>query len=361
MNILLIAYHPSEALVLKNISSILKEKHNVKVLFTEKEGIVEQIIKTFDISYSKIGYSRRSLIGKYISAFLIVLKLLKEVIYFKPNIVFSSASIYSGLVTKLLKIHHICYLDTETAVFHLKYAIKFIDTLLIPDCFYLNFSSKKVIRFKGYKELSYLHPNYFKRDSHVLGKYGLSSSDKIVLLRFSALKAMHDVGLNSYSNFEDKIYYYLGCFEKKAKVFISMTEKELGVKFQKYRLNIDPNDYINILSFCTLYIGEGTSSASEAGLLGVPWIVLRPQPLGYLNDQEHKYKLGFRTSDIDKAFLRAMEWLDNDLLLSIWKEKASQVINDKIDVASFFSWFIENYPKSHQILNQNSDYQLNFK
>jgi len=33
---------------------------------------------------------------------------------------------------------------------------------------------------------------------------------------------------------------------------------------------------------------------------------------------------------------------------------------DKIDVASFFTWLIENYPNSLRIIRENPDHQYNF-
>jgi hypothetical protein len=37
------------------------------------------------------------------------------------------------------------------------------------------------------------------------------------------------------------------------------------------------------------------------------------------------------------------------------------MLNEKIDVTSFLTWFIENYPESEKIMKDNPDYQLNFK
>ncbi len=44
-----------------------------------------------------------------------------------------------------------------------------------------------------------------------------------------------------------------------------------------------------------------------------------------------------------------------------WKRKKEKMLQDKIDVTAFMVWFIENYPASFKTMNENPDYQFNFK
>ena len=37
------------------------------------------------------------------------------------------------------------------------------------------------------------------------------------------------------------------------------------------------------------------------------------------------------------------------------------MLDDNIDVTSFFTWFIENYPESQKIMKENPGYQYEFK
>ena len=182
------------------------------------------------------------------------------------------------------------------------------------------------------------------------------------MLRFSALNASHDIGLKSKADQDyEKILYYVKELSKYARVFISCTEKELGPEFIEYKLKIHPSQYIHLLSYCTLYIGEGTTTASEAGVLGVPWINIQEAKRGYLIDQEKNYKLGLRISDLEKAFEIALEWIKSDDIKLIWQEKRQKLLLDKIDFTTFLVWFIENYPDSHSIIKNNPDYQNRFK
>ena len=43
-----------------------------------------------------------------------------------------------------------------------------------------------------------------------------------------------------------------------------------------------------------------------------------------------------------------------------WQAKRQVMLKDKIDVTAFYVWFIENYPKSVNILKENPEYQNRF-
>ena len=363
MNILFVNFHPVDSQVVRFVGKeLIIKKHNVLFAFAEKEGIIQQIIQYDNFKHTKIGKSKSSIQGKITNILQLGVRLTKIISEFKPDIVFSPTSLYAGLIAKLHKIPVISWGDTETATTNLKYSLPFIDSLLIPDCFYAKLkNNNKVVRFNAYKEIAYLHPNWFVPDDEVLKKLNLNKNDKIVLMRFSALNAMHDIGLKSVGdNCREQILGYIQEIEKYAKVYISTTERDPGEEFKKYELKIHPSEYIHFLSFCSLYIGEGTTTASEAGVLGVPWINIQKTTRGYLIDQEKNYKLGFRTDNVDKAFQTAIEWIQKDDLKIGWQVKRDKLLNDKIDVSSFLIWFIENYPKSHKIMKENPEYQNRF-
>ena len=363
MNILVVNFHPVDSHFYKNIGLTLK-KHGSDVLFLvlEKENIVEKIAKSYGFNTIKIGEIGANSFKKIIRLPGILFKFILNVLKFKPDIIVSATSPYSGITSKLFGIDSIGFTDTETATFNNKIAFSLFRSILTPSCFGGDVPSKKHISFNGYKELAYLHPNWFVPDDEVLKKLNLNKSDKFVLMRFSALHAMHDIGLKSVGdNYKEQILKYIQEIEKYAKVYISTTEHNPGGEFKKYELKIHPSEYIHFLSFCSLYIGEGTTTASEAGVLGVPWINIQKTTRGYLIDHEKNYKLGFRTDNVDKAFKTAIEWIQKDDLKIGWQVKRDKLLNDKIDVSSFLIWFIENYPESHKIMKENPEYQNRFK
>ena len=365
MKVLFIVYHPVDPyIVFETAAKIEKDGGETFFIIVEKENIIKKIVDSKGFKNKVIGESKKSFTGKVVTAFNIIYQIYNITKRFKPDIVFSPTGPYTSFAFKYSKIPLICWEDTETATFNYKYSYKRIDSLLLVEPFYLDISAEKIIRFNGYKELAYLHPNIFKPNPDVLKELNLSIKDKIVLMRFSALNAMHDIGLTSevLTN-EDKILNFIKKIEKKyqVRVFISMTERNLSDEFKNYRLNLAPDKYTHLLAFCTLYLGEGTTTASEAGVLGVPWINIQHTKRGYLIDQEENYSLGFRTDNLEYALEKAEEFLQDDKILEQWKLKRGKLLKDKIDVSGFLTWFLTNYPDSHHIMKRNPNYQNQFK
>ena len=360
MRIIFVCYHPVEPHLYANIAKRLSAKHSVSFLVLEKEGIEKELLDFYGFHYDEIMINKNS--KKFKAALSLIYKFYSILKKIQPGVIVSATSPFIAIAAKLLCIPTIGYTDTETASFNNRFAFPFFNCVLIPAVYYSRVPAAKSIRYSGYKEFAYLHPNQFKPDGSVLEKLKIGPGEKIVLLRFSALKAMHDIGLESVADSKiEKILYYIKELDKSARVFVSMTEKDLGPAFEKYRLRIHPAEYTNFLAHCTLYIGEGTTTASEAGVLGVPWVNIQKATRGYLIDQEENYGLGFRTDDIDFAFKKGLEWLQDNTLQDQWKIKREKLLKDKIDVTAFFTWFIENYPESFKIMKENPSYEQRFK
>ncbi len=364
MKVLFVVNHPVDPyIVFETARRIEEDGGQCFFVIIEKEGIIKDIVDSYNFENKVIGTAKASFSGKVLNALKIVNGINRVVKKFKPDLIFSPSTPYTSLACQFNKVPLVGWQDTETATFSFKYSNKRMNSLLLIDSFYKDLTSDNIIRFNGYKELAYLHPNIFTPDVTVLDELGLISSDKIILMRFSALNAMHDIGLKSTASTSDeKILNFIKKVEKDydAKVLISVTERDLDVRFDSYKLVIEPSKYIHLLAFCSLYIGEGTTTAAEAGILGVPWIALRDKALGYLIDQEENYGLGFRIAEIEPALEKAEEFLKNKNIKAEWKRKKEKLLSDKIDVSAFLTWFIKEYPMSHQIMKDNPDYQDKF-
>ena len=105
--------------------------------------------------------------------------------------------------------------------------------------------------------------------------------------------------------------------------------------------------------------------AVEASLLGTPNIRFNDfaAEIGVLNELEEKYKLtvGIKTNNPELLLETVNKMLSESDLFKKTKDLAKAMLKDKINVPTFFVWFIENYPKSKKIMKVNPDYQNNFK
>ena len=355
MKILIDIGHPAHVHYFRNFIKIMQEKeHDILVIARDKE-VSQILLKKYNISYITRGKGADSLLGKTLYLMKTNIFLLLKSFSFKADIFLSFSSPYVSQVAWVLRKPHIAFTDTEHANLENKASLPFSSVVLTPACFTKELGEKH-IKFNSFMELFYLHKNYFS-PSPVLNILNLKKNDKYIILRFVSWGASHDVGHAGLSD-EVKIEI-VNRLSKDYKVFIS-SEKNLPKHFSKYKLCISPEKMHDVLAHATLFVGEGATMASECAMLGTPAIYVNSLTAGTLEAEEESGNIfGFRNS---KGVLeKALELLDENNLEDTFQIKRKKLLKDNIDITAFTVWFIENYPKSVDILKENPDYQLRFK
>ncbi len=123
--------------------------------------------------------------------------------------------------------------------------------------------------------------------------------------------------------------------------------------------------FINILSinalgsFGRLYLGgeERDILAAEAAVLGVPGVFLNNQGTYYTRELENKYGLVFNYTeskkDQESSIRQGVEILTSPGILETWQNRRQLMLKDKIDVTDFLLWFVEHYPESKKLMQNN--------
>jgi hypothetical protein len=62
-----------------------------------------------------------------------------------------------------------------------------------------------------------------------------------------------------------------------------------------------------------------------------------------------------------KHFSKIEELLAVPNVKKEWQARRQKMLSKKIDYTQFLIWFIENYPESRKIMQENPDYQWKFK
>jgi len=353
MKIIVGISHPKHVYIFKNpINELVKRGHGVKVIAVEKE-ITKYLLNQFNISYTVIGKNQPKLYRKLLALprwEYLTYKIAKE---FKPDIFVGRALSHLAHVSAIFKKPFIMFEDTEHATKVQKICLPFTNVIVTPDC-YKNDFRKRHIRFDGYFELAYLHPNYFKPEPGVLDDLGLSKDDKFIIVRLGLWSAIHDTHSSGIKHGSE--LKFVKSLEQYGCVFIT-SERELPTSLQKYRLSIRPENIHSILSFAQLYVGEGETMAVESAILGTPAIDIEAITSqqgtfditaihGNADELVNKYKLMFAFSDQNQALKKAIELLEDKQLKKKWAEKREKLLKDKIDVTAFMTEFIEKYPES---------------
>jgi predicted glycosyltransferase len=305
------------------------------------------------------GQHFKNLGGKIYGIFKFDYRLYKEAKIFKPDLFLSMASIYAAHAAFALRKPHIAFEDSEPVFEHQILYVPFTDHILTPIGLKKNFGAKQ-IRYPGFNEISYLHPNYFNPDQSILKMLNVNENEKYTLVRFVSFKASHDIGVKGFSN-KDKITL-INRLKKYGKVFIT-SEGNLSDNLKKYSVKIPPSKLQDALYYAFLYIGDSQTMATEAALLGTPAIrcnsfAKTKREMSNFIELEEKYKLvvNFNIKNKNAAMDKAVSFFNNEKLKEEWIERKDILFSNKIDVTKFLIWFVENYPNSVKIINNTPEY-----
>lgn len=356
MKILIDIGHPAHVHYFKNFIKIMEKKGHEFLIISRNKEIEHYLLNKYNIPFFDRGKGKKSILGKTTYLFKTDYLIFKETKKFKPDILLSFDSLYLAHVSKLLSIPYIAFDDTEHAKLEHALSFPFTKVILTPSCYNKDLG-KKQIRFNGYMELCYLHPNYFTPDPSILDLLEVKQDEKYVIMRFVSWNASHDIGQSGLSlEIKRKIVNELS---KYAKVFIS-SEGELPDDLKKYKIKIPPEKMHDALAFATLFVGEGATMASECAMQGTPAIYVNSLTAGTLEEQQN-YGLLFSYRNSNSVIEKAVELLKTSDLKQQFQQRREKMLVDKIDVTAFMVWFVENYPESAKIMKENPDYQYRFK
>ena len=363
MNILFYLGHPAHYHLFKHVISYFKEKgHGVHVLIKKKD-VLEDLLDEEGVEYLNIFPKTRG--GSKMAMAKTILKrnylLMNYCRKNKPDLLVGT-SVENTHIGKLLGIPSINVNEDDHDVVPLYSQLSYplANTILAPSSCSTGRWEYKTIHYEGYHELSYLHPQQFTPDRRIAEKY-IDPARKSFLIRFAKLNAHHDKGIRGISpEIADNIIKKL---EPQGKVYIT-SEKKLDRQFEPYRININPIDMHHVMAFSHLYIGDSQTMAAEAGVLGTPFIRFNDfvGRIGYLNELENRYQLGYgiSPSEPEKLFSVIDFLLDMRSSKEFFQARRMTMLKDKINVNRFLIWFLENFPKSKQIMNRMPAYQHNF-
>jgi hypothetical protein len=275
-----------------------------------------------------------------------------------PDILVGIGSIRAAHASLLLKKPCISFEDTEHATEQIRLYLPFAASVCTPSCYRGDIGPKQ-IRYNGYHELAYLHPDRFTPNPTVLTELGLTEGDPFIVVRFVSWQASHDVGQHG---IRDKVGL-VKALEEYGRVLIT-SEGALPEELQAYQIRVSPEKLHDLLYYATLYVGEGSTTASECAVLGTHAIYVNTLPLGYIAEEDEKYHLvsdfSGRDCTDETVLAEARRLLQNPDLREEGKEKAKALVQDKIDVTAFMVWFVEDYPESVSLMKSRPDIQQQF-
>ncbi len=356
--------HPAHFHLFKNtIKNLEKNGHKVSVLIKKKD-ILEDLLIRSNIQYKNILPEGRKdhKAGIALGMLKRDLRLFAFCLVNRPDLLVGT-SIEIGHVGTLLRTPSINVNEDDAAAVPLysKISYPWCTHILAPQVCNNGKWENKSIKYEGYHELAYLHPNHFTPSRDLVESY-FSTEEPYFLIRFAKLTAHHDEGIKGISN--ELARKIIEILSPRGRVYIT-SERELSPEFEPYRMAINPLDIHHVMAFASLYIGDSQTMAAEAGVLGTPFVRFNDfvGRIGYLAELENKYNLGFgiKPDNPEKLLSVVKDLADTENLRQEFSRRRQKMLDEKIDTTQFMTWFIENYSKSVDTMRENSDYQYTFK
>lgn len=336
---------PAHVHLYKNVIKSLELSGHQAIILARNYGDTVNLLDEMGFEYFVYANVPDSKYGKILALPFNVLTAYSFLRKKKPDLLVGMG-VYSAYTSQLLHKKCIIFNDSEPTPFQFMIFKPFVDVVLTPSSFTIDLGPKH-IKFNSFKEIAYLHTNYFTPDVKIHDFLGISQNEDYVLLRFNAFDAVHDFGINGFSIDQKRLM--VNELSKYARVFIS-SELKLPDDFNKYLLKIPKSRIHDILYYAKLVVADTQTITTESAILGTPVVrfnsFVGKKDMGNFIELENKYHLIFSFSDPEKAIAKAVELIQEPDLKNKWKEKRDKLLVDKIDTTQFLASFIGNYPES---------------
>ena len=332
MRVFITIQHPAHVHFFRNtIERLQGANHDVHV-FTRDRPMALALLNSYDIDHEVLTGRFDSRIKMAIGQLMFEAKLFRRVRRLEPNVLAALGGLEIAHASALSDVRTIIFTDTEHATVTNTLAFPFADRICTPDCYEDDIGAKQV-RYPGYHELAYLHPNHFEPDPEILSEIGLDPDDRFIVLRLVDWNAVHDVGGSGFTDLASVVESFE---ETGVRVFIT-AEGELPDEVERCRLPVEPHRIHQLLYYADLFIGEGATMAAESAVLGTPGIFVSTIHLGYTAELEERYGLvrNFsgpnRQSEAVEAGIDIVDEYDQEL----WDRRREKMLADKIDTTEF--------------------------
>lgn len=315
-----------------------------KVLVTSRnKGVILRLLADFDLPHTQVGEKARGgalgLAVELVERGLVLRRLVNE---FKPDVATGFGGTFVAYACWGKNVPVVIFTDTEAKLAN-AITMPLAHIIATPTSFEQDFGEKH-IRFNGFKELAYTHPNIFTPDPKILAIEGLEVDEPFSILRLVSWQASHDIHLTGIPDVQ-KVVDTLSQF---GRVIIS-SESPLPTHLQEFEMKGAAKNMLHLQAFAHLLFGESGSMATECTMLGTPAIFYNPARLGSIRIQEEVYKMLFTfhdtAHDLDKALAKATDLLSDSHTQTLWQEKRHAMLADTIDMNAYIIDLIEETAK----------------
>lgn len=334
MRILIFANTPAHVHLYRHaVDRLEQEGHDVLVLGREY-ACTTDLLEFFEMpyrvygghgtdAYSKTRFARE--LGGQIGT------IVQEAMRFRPDVVFGRGP-YAALAGTVTRTPIVLVLDDEPSDFNHTVSRPFADCILSPEVTRRDLGDDHYT-FAGFKECAYLHPDVFESDDSVREYLGVDPDEPYVIVRFNALDALHDAGLEGFSRAQrrDLIEH----LSERATVFVSDEGGTMDLRELPARpYDLHPALIHDAMAEASLLIADTGTMVNEAALLGTPAFRYRGSDAREYGEFQELERAGLaeQFDEYESARNRALELLADDEATVRWQRRRQNYAADLVNL-----------------------------
>jgi predicted glycosyltransferase len=309
MEIVVDLLHPAHLNFFVNAIGEL-EKHNIGInIIYRTRGEIKAILE-HDLpgkNFVEVGRHYKTLPGKLIALFHREYQILKYLKSQNFDLTLGVAGFYIGFPAKLMAKSSITFSDDweyKTTFYLSKYSS---DYLMIPKLIPAN--GQNILKYNGYKELAYLHPNYYKPKLRQLKEAGFTPG------KFIFIRLVSSVSLNYYNLTIGNLQDFFKAVKKEGyDIVVSTEESEQSSMYSDTCHILEPpvEDIHSWQANAALTVSFGDTIARESCLLGTPTIYLGGRDMA-VNSELISMGCLIKATSAGKLLPTAQKCLEGDL------------------------------------------------
>lgn len=347
MRVLFDVSHPAHVHLFRHAVRALEDAGHDTLVTSREKDLTTQLLDAYGIDHTPLsakGDSKLSLVTEWTGR---ELRMLRAVWSFDPDVVVSRLNPPAAHASFVLDRPNVVFDDSEAARGAARITHPFTDVICTPANYDRDLGPKQV-RYDGFHELAYLHPNRFDPDPERLASHGVDADDRYAVVRFVSWGAHHDVGQRGLS--DEAKRELIDRLSERGDVYIT-SESSLPSDLERYRLPVPPETIHDLLYHADLYVGDSQTMAAEAGVLGTPAIrsnsFVAGDDMSNFVELEQTYELLESIGDERTAVERATELFADPAATEAWQRKRDRLLADKVDVTSFMLDVVEQVARAN--------------
>ena len=336
MKIVVTIQHPAHVHFYRHaIVHLERGGHEVHV-FARENDLAVPLLRAYDIDHEVLAGPQRSLLGLAAVQFSYELRLLRRARRIDPDVMTAIGGVAVSHVAPLVGARSVVFIDNEGITSH-RLMTPFADVVATPANHEADYGATH-LRYDGFQELAYLHPDRFEPAPDRLLEHGVDPEERYFFLRFKTWDALHDVGEAGLTPSTKR--ELVSMLDELGTVYISSSEP-LPPDLREHRSPVPPTLVHDLCYHADLYAGDSGTMATEAALLGTPAVRLQSFAADADSDMsnfvrlEAEYDLLRSTADEREAIDIVRELATDPDATARWSRRRDRLLAETVDVTPY--------------------------